>query len=190
MFNIFSILQFIFLSVMTKILILFSFKVLSNSPSFSPSPLTFQAAYLNPSTISEPSFWNNPSGCFLWDQSVFRISPEWFISPDQGNSSGRIATLSSEQSRFRMALSPLVMKHLYSYDLVVIASFVVQWYTSRKWGWLLCRKSYSTAHTAFQIESTVISTVLSDLTQLKSATEVRWWLTYFRFKNWHKNIKF
>ena len=56
-FSLFSILQFLFLSVITKNVVLFSFKVLSNSSSFSPSPLTFQVAYLNPSTFFRVIFW-------------------------------------------------------------------------------------------------------------------------------------
>jgi len=56
-FSLFSTLQFLFLSVITKILILFSFKDLSNSSFFSPSPLTFQVVYLNPSTYFRIIFW-------------------------------------------------------------------------------------------------------------------------------------
>ena len=56
-----------FISVITEILILFSFKVLSNPSSSSPSHLTFQAAYLNCSTyfISKASSGDKMSSFFL-----------------------------------------------------------------------------------------------------------------------------
>ena len=73
-----------------------SFKVLSNSSIFPPSCQTFQVAYLNRSTIFiyELPFGNNPSGFFSWYFPVERILPEWVVSPEQGKSSGTIATFS------------------------------------------------------------------------------------------------
>jgi hypothetical protein len=48
-------LQFLFFfPVITDILTLFSSKILSNSSSFSPSPLIFHVAYLNRDTFSHP----------------------------------------------------------------------------------------------------------------------------------------
>jgi len=41
-----------------------------------------------------PCFGNNPSGLFLWDLVLVRISPEWVTRTEQGKSSGRIATFS------------------------------------------------------------------------------------------------
>jgi len=40
------------------------------------------------------SFKENLSGFFPWDLPVVKISPEWVTGPEQGKSSGRIATFS------------------------------------------------------------------------------------------------
>ena len=40
------------------------------------------------------SFKENLSGFFPWDVPVVEISPEWVTDPEQGKSSGRIATFS------------------------------------------------------------------------------------------------
>jgi len=40
------------------------------------------------------SFKENLSGFFPWDLPVVKISPEWVMGPEQGKSSGWIATFS------------------------------------------------------------------------------------------------
>ena len=40
------------------------------------------------------SYKENLPGFFPWDLQVVKISPEWVTSPEQGKSSGRIATFS------------------------------------------------------------------------------------------------
>jgi hypothetical protein len=40
------------------------------------------------------SFGNNPSSLFLYDLPEVRTFPEWVTSPEQGKSSGKIATFS------------------------------------------------------------------------------------------------
>ena len=47
------------------------------------------------------SFKENLSGFFLWDLPVVKISPEWVTGPEQGKSSGRIATFSLWTGMFR-----------------------------------------------------------------------------------------
>ena len=88
--------NFFLLSAITAILILFSFKILSSSFSFSPSPLIFQVAYLNCNTFfaSVSSFKENLSSFFPWDLPVVEISPEWVMGPEQVKSGGRVATFS------------------------------------------------------------------------------------------------
>jgi hypothetical protein len=49
-FCLFSTLQFLLISVIIEVLIVFLLNVLPYASSFSPSPLTFQVAYLNRST--------------------------------------------------------------------------------------------------------------------------------------------
>ena len=46
-------------------------------------------------------FKENLSGFFPWDLPVVKISPEWVIGPEQGKSSGRIATFSLWTGMFR-----------------------------------------------------------------------------------------
>ena len=48
---------------------------------------------------------------------MVKISPEWVIGPEQGTSSGRIA---SGPACFAMEIPPFLMKELYSSDSVVI----------------------------------------------------------------------
>jgi len=45
------------------------------------------------------------SGFFPWDLSVVKISPEWVTGPEQGKSSGRIATFSLWTGMFRDDIS-------------------------------------------------------------------------------------
>ena len=75
----------------------------------------------------------NLSGFFPRDLPVVKISPEWVMGPEQGKSSGRIATFSLWTGMFRMAFPPFLMKQLYRCDLVVISSFVRTGYTTRRW---------------------------------------------------------
>ena len=96
---------------------------MSNSSSFSPSPLTFQAAYLNYSTsfISELSFGNNLPIIHLRVLAIVRIFPEWIMSPELGKSIGRIATFSLWTGMFEMTFPSLLMKRLFRCDSVVNA---------------------------------------------------------------------
>jgi hypothetical protein len=55
---------------------------------------------------------------------VVRISLEWAMSPEQGKSSGMIATFSLWTGMFGIAYPPFLMKQLYCCDLIVMASFV------------------------------------------------------------------
>jgi hypothetical protein len=127
-------------------LILFSCKVLSNFSSFSPSPLTFQVAYLNHSTfpISEPSVRNNPSGFFLWDWPVVWISRERVTSPEQGKSSGRTAAFSLWTGMFWDGISCTPDKKVI-YTAVSMLSLPRLW-EQRRWGWLLGRIRYGVTH--------------------------------------------
>jgi hypothetical protein len=50
--------------------------------------------------------------------------------------------LASGQACFGIAFPPFLMKQLYRCDSVIIASFVVTGYTTRRWGWLLARRGY------------------------------------------------
>ena len=45
--------------------------------------------------------WRKNWGFFLWDLAVVNISPEWVTGPEQGKSSGRIATFSLWTGMFR-----------------------------------------------------------------------------------------
>jgi len=47
------------------------------------------------------SFKENMSGFFPWDLPVVKISSEWVTGPEQGKSSGRIATFSLWTGIFR-----------------------------------------------------------------------------------------
>ena len=47
------------------------------------------------------SFKENLSDFFPWDLPVVKISPEWVTAPEQGKSSGRIATVSLWTGMFR-----------------------------------------------------------------------------------------
>ena len=47
------------------------------------------------------SFKENLSGFFPWDLPVVKIFPEWVTGPEQGKSSGRIATFSLWTGIFR-----------------------------------------------------------------------------------------
>ena len=51
--------------------------------------------------ITMLSFKENLSGFFPWDLPVVKISPEWVTGPEQGKSSGRIATFSLWTGVFR-----------------------------------------------------------------------------------------
>ena len=87
----------------------------------------------------------NLSGFFQWDLPVVKISPEWVTGPEQGKSSGRIATASGSAC-LGMAFPPFLVKQLYRCDSVVISSFVKTGYTMRRWGWLFGRIGYNITH--------------------------------------------
>jgi hypothetical protein len=71
-----------------------------------------QVAYLNRDIFSKfvPSFKENLSCFFPWDLPVVKISPEWVTSPEQGKSSGRIATFSLCTGMFRNGISTKELK--------------------------------------------------------------------------------
>ena len=54
--------------------------------------------------------------------------------------------LASGLECLRMEFPPFLVKKLYRYDSVVISWFVRTGYTTRIWGWLLCRIGYSLTH--------------------------------------------
>jgi hypothetical protein len=95
MFSVFVPCSFFLLPLITDILILFSFTILSNSSSFPASPLTFQVAYLHRDIFHTSTlFKENLSSFFLRDLPLVKISPELVMGPEQGKSSGRVATFS------------------------------------------------------------------------------------------------
>ena len=49
----------------------------------------------------------NLSCFFPWDLPVVKISPEWVTGPEQGKSSGRIATFSLWTAMFRDGISSI-----------------------------------------------------------------------------------
>ena len=49
----------------------------------------------------------NLSGFFPWDLPVVKISPEWVTGPEQGKSSGRIATFSLWTGMFMDGISSI-----------------------------------------------------------------------------------
>jgi len=53
------------------------------------------------------SFKEYLSGFFPWDLPVVKISPEWVTDPDQGKSSGRIASFSFWTGMFRDGISSI-----------------------------------------------------------------------------------
>ena len=53
------------------------------------------------------SFKENLSGFFPWDLSVVKVSPERVTGPEQGKSSGGIATLSLWTGVFRDGISSI-----------------------------------------------------------------------------------
>jgi hypothetical protein len=65
---------------------------------------------------------------------VVKISPELATGPEQGKSSGRIATFSLWTGMLRDGISsiPDETVRLYRYDSVVISSFVRTGYTTRR----------------------------------------------------------
>jgi len=77
---------------------------------------------------------------------MVKISTEWDTGPEQGKSSGRIATFSLWTGMFRDGIYPFLVKQLYRCDSLVISSFVRTGYTTRRWGWLLGRIGYSITH--------------------------------------------
>jgi hypothetical protein len=72
--------------------------VLSISSSFSTCPLTFQAANLNRSTHFRMSFGDNPSGFFLCNLPVFRISSECVTNSEQDKTSVGLLPFESGQA--------------------------------------------------------------------------------------------
>ena len=87
------------------------------------------------------------SGFFPWDLPVVKISPQWFTGPEQGKSSGRIATFILWTGMFRDGISSIPGETVIPlWDSVVISSFVRTGYTTRRWGWLLGRIGYSITH--------------------------------------------
>jgi hypothetical protein len=89
---------------------------------------------------------HNLSGLFLWDLSVVRISRECVTSPEQGKSSGRIATFSIWIGASVMAFPPFLVEQLQRCDLVDSAQFVGTGYTTGREGWLLGWRGYSITH--------------------------------------------
>jgi len=60
------------------------------------------------------NFKENLSGFFPWDLPVVKISPEWVTGPEQGKSSGRIATFSLSTGVFRDGISSIPDKTGYT----------------------------------------------------------------------------
>ena len=56
---------------------------------------------------SVSSLKENLSGFVPWDLPVVKISPEWVTGPEQGKSSGRIATFSLWTGMFRDGISSI-----------------------------------------------------------------------------------
>ena len=56
------------------------------------------------------SFRKHLSGFFPWDLPVVRISSEWVTGPEQGKSSGRIATFSLWTGIFKLKIIPILDK--------------------------------------------------------------------------------
>ena len=118
---------------------------------FSPWKIRRLRPGLNPRTWvpKAKSYGDNTSGFFFfffWDLPVARISPERVTSPEQGKSTGRISTFSLWTGMVWDDISFILIKQSYRGDSVVITSFVRTRYTTRKRGWLLCRRSYSIMH--------------------------------------------
>ena len=65
--------------------------------------------YLNRYTFftSFSSFKANLSGLFPWDMPVGKFSPEWVTGPEQGKSSGRVATFSLRTGIFWDGISSI-----------------------------------------------------------------------------------
>ena len=105
--------------------------------------------YLNRRTlfISESSFGNNPSGFFLSDFPVVRMSPELLQAQSTDSPAVGLLHLASGQACFGVAFLPFLMKQLYRCESVVIASFVGTGYPTRWWGWLLGQKGYGVSIT-------------------------------------------
>jgi len=80
------------------------------------------------------------SGFFPWHLPEVKISPEWITGPEQGKSSGRIATFSLWTGMFRDGISSIPGETVIPLWLGLISSFVRTGYTTRRWGWLLGRK--------------------------------------------------
>jgi hypothetical protein len=53
------------------------------------------------------TFLENLSDFFPWDLPVVEISPEWVTGPEQGKSSGRVATFNLWTGLFRDGISSL-----------------------------------------------------------------------------------
>jgi len=64
------------------------------------------------------------TGFFPWDLPVVKISPEWVTGPEQGKSSGRIATFSLWTGRFRDGISSIPGE---SYTAMTRSSFPRLW---------------------------------------------------------------
>jgi len=97
--------------------ILFSCKVLSNSSSFSPSPLTLQVAYLNHNTfsISERSLWNNPVRLLLVRLASSLNFPRMGYEPRAGLSSVvGLLPLASGHEYFEMAFPAFLINKSYT----------------------------------------------------------------------------
>ena len=109
MFSLFSTLNFILLSIITDDLILFSFKVCL---ILLISLLLFDYSMLHIEIVIPFSHLCrrlkiNLSGSFPWDLPLVIISPEWVTGPEQGKSSGRIATFSLCTGKFRDGFSSI-----------------------------------------------------------------------------------
>jgi len=70
-----------------------------------------------------------------WDLPVVKISPEWVTDPDQGKSSGRVATFSLWTGMFRDGISSIPGETVIYRCDSVISLFVRTGYTTRSVTW-------------------------------------------------------
>ena len=144
--------NFFVLSVITEILILFSFTILSKYSSFSPGPLIFHAAYSvqlsfslsSPLTLLAPILIYFPHPCSRLNKicpASFRENCQWLKFPLNGlPAQSRVRPvvgllpLASGPVCLGMAFPPFLVKQLYRSDSVVISSFVRTGYTARRRG--------------------------------------------------------
>ena len=97
-----------------------------------PSHTSYRLEKICPASFHETCHWLKFPLNGLWAQS--RVSPVVGLLP-----------LASGPACFGMAFPPFLVKQLYRCDSV-ISSFVRTGYTTRRWGWVLGRISYSITH--------------------------------------------